>query len=132
MITTEQLSKFNGKTIRATAINLKCVEDIPDTIEYLRRKYNTEPVEHNDRILVGGRVYMKPWLPRVRIATFNLYRDGYYIEVDPASTVGTRQPKRSFYHLSALSVKDDNTLIATIDASKDFKIEYQLLIESDI
>lgn len=121
------LDLFNGKKIKATAINIKCVEDIDDIRLHLKMKYGEENIQENDNVfLVNDKVYHKPWLPRERTGTFNIRGENYYIEAESSSAVGRLKPRRSFYPINVLSIKDERTIIATIDSKKDYFIEYTL------
>lgn len=121
------LNKFIGKKIKAIAYNIKCVEDIDDIRIHLKNKYGEENIqENNQAFIVKGKPYIKPWLPRERIGTFNIRGDQYYIETESSSTEGRIKPRKSFYPTRVLSIKDEKTIIATLDSKKNFYIEYTL------
>ncbi|WP_335951321.1 hypothetical protein [Acinetobacter beijerinckii] len=127
-ITEQQLQPFADAKIKATAINIKCVEDIDDIRQHLTEKYGHESVqEKNEAFIVNGKVYLKPWLPLERTGVFKIRGDQYYIQAETSSAEGRMTPRRSFYPITALSLKDATTLVATIDAAQDFKIEYTLI-----
>lgn len=121
------LKKFNGQSIKATAVNIKCAEDIDDIRQHLFNKFGQENVTETDQhFLTGDRRYPKPWLPRERVGVFNLLGQNYFIESTQSSAEGRLKPRRSMFPISALSVKDENTLIGTVDAKQNFYIEYHL------
>lgn len=121
------LNMFDGQKIKAIAINIKCVEDIDDIRIHLKNKYGEENIQENERaFIVKGKPYLKPWLPRERLGVFGVSGSQYYIEAESRSAVGRIAPRRSFYPLTVLSMKDEKTLISTIDAAQNHIIEYSL------
>ncbi|MCE6003362.1 hypothetical protein KSB07_03175 [Acinetobacter junii] len=127
-ISKQQLAIFSGQKIKATAINIKCAEDIGDIREHLVSKYGQENIhENSDAFIVNGKVYTKPWLPRERAGVFKVRGEQYYIEAESSSADGRMSPRKSFYPISVLSLKDENTLVAILDIAQDFKIEYILI-----
>lgn len=124
-ISKKSLKDFNGKSIKATAFNIKCVEDIDDIRTHLENKYGADNIQENEQMfIVKGKPYLKPWLPRERTGIFKVVGDQYCIEANSCSAVGRMNPRRSFYPLTALNIKDKNTLIAVIDANQNHFIEY--------
>lgn len=123
---TLSLKDFNGLLVKATAINIYCVEDLDLIIEKLKQKYGEDPVDKGSYFLVAGQRIPKPWLQRERTGVFRLRGDFYCIENIEGSVDVNTLPKRSFYPTANLEVIDDKTLLLTLDKEKDYKIEYRV------
>ncbi len=125
-ITVGQLERFKNSKIKATAINLKCVEDIDDIRNHLINKYG-DLTENEDAFFVNGKRYLKPWLPRERIGYFRIRGDQFYIEAIESTATGRLNPRRSFFSIEKLESKDNNTILAMIDPSINGVIEYSII-----
>lgn len=128
------LERFDGARIKATAFNIKCAEDNDSIREHLINKYGVENVEESQQcftITNKDRRYPKPWLPRSRIGIFHRRGRDYFIENLEYSAKGRGTPRRSIFPVSSLRIKDSRTLVAIIDASRNFYIEYTLLDEKE-
>lgn len=126
-VSQEVLSMFDGKQIKAKAIHIKCVEDIDAIRSYLESKCGINNIQENEQMFIAnGEVYHKPWLPRERIGTFSVKGNQYCITTESSSATGRLNPRRSLFPLAALNLKDERTLIATINAEKNYFIEYNL------
>lgn len=125
-LTNDQINRFNNSRVKATVINLKCVEDIDDIRIHLQTKYG-EVTEDDQCFFANGKRYMKPWLPKERIGVFRVRENQYYIEAESSSAKGRLTPRRSFFSLDKVQYKDENTLVVTIDSVNDGVIEYTLI-----
>lgn len=121
------LAKFDGQNIKATVFNMNCLEDIDDIRNHLTAKYGAAFTETNQAFIVEGKAHIKPWLPRERLGVFAISGEQYFITTDTAQYTGRLKPRRTFFPVRTLSVKDDRTLMATIDAAKNYFIEYTLV-----
>lgn len=120
------LKDFNGLMVKATAINIYCVEDLDLIIEKLKQKHGEDPVDKGTYFLVAGQRIPKPWLQRERIGIFRLRGEFYCIENIEGSVDVNSLPKRSFYPVTNLQVIDDKTLLLILNKEKDYKIEYRV------
>ena len=125
MISRSVLENFNGKKVKITAINIKCVEDIEEIKQHLIDKYG-EVQDNGDAFLANGKKYTKPWLPRERTGVFRIYGDQYYIESELNSAKGRMVPRRSFYSLNGLTIKNESTLVLILNSELDYRVEYQI------
>ena len=112
------LNKYHMQQVSATAINMMCVEDIAQMQEILIKKHGEIEEDCPKCFKAGGKIYPKPRIERNREGTLVFAGDRFYL-------LNARN-QRSYGLVKNLKLVNGK-LNYIVDATKDYRIEYELL-----